>query len=261
MKWTEDDIKYLIENYPKLTIGEISENLSYKYNAIQYQIKKLGIESRKNKKYKEKIFNLEDKEDLYLMGFLWADGYLHDDLNRLELSILTDDYNDISNLIDKDCWAIYHRDRKNRRPQTSIGLYREDVCNVFRDEYNYTEKSYVCPNFLEQISNELLMYFIRGFFDGDGCFYLSKDKKTKQCYLAGAYDQDWSWIEDILIKLGIVYIIKQKIQNKGKVNESRYSIIYINKGSIKIFGNYIYENYDGIGLSRKYNKFLDMELI
>ncbi len=27
MKWTEDDIKYLIENYPKLTIGEISENL------------------------------------------------------------------------------------------------------------------------------------------------------------------------------------------------------------------------------------------
>lgn len=261
MKWTENDIKYLIENYPKLTIGEISTNLSYKYHTVQHQIRKLGIESRKNKKYNVKTFSLNNKEDLYLMGFLWADGYLHDELNRLELSILTDDYKDISELIDENCWAIYHRDRKNRKSQTSIGLYREDVCNVFRTEYNYTEKSYVCPNFLEQIPNDLLMYFMRGFFDGDGCFYLSKDKKLKQCYLAGSYEQDWTWVENILTRLGIIHSIKKKIQNKDKSNESKYSIIYINTKSIKLFGNYIYENYDGIGLSRKYNKFLDMELI
>ncbi len=261
MKWLEDDINFLKDNYPNLGPKKLSDILNISVNNINHKLKKLGIRGKILKKYNVKSFSLENKEDLYLMGFLWADGYLHDNKNRLELAILTDDFNDISNIIDINCWSIYQRDRKNRKPQTSIGLYKEEVCNLFRIEYNYTEKSYKCPNFLHKIPNNLLKYFIRGFFDGDGCFYLSKDKKQKQCYLAGTYEQDWTWIENSLIELNIIYNIKRKIQNKDKSNESKYSIVYINRNSIKAFGNYIYENYDGIGLSRKYNKFLDMELI
>jgi hypothetical protein len=186
------------------------------------------------------------------MGFLWVDGYLHKSLNRMELSILTEDYNDILNLFDNS-WSIYNRERKNRKPQTILGLYKKDICNLFRNEYNFTEKSFHSPNFLNKIDKNLLHCFIRGFFDGDGCFYVSKDKKCKQCYLAGSYDQDWTWIENILKELKINYNIKKKVQK-----DCKYSIVYIYKNSIGVFGKYIYNNYDNIGLKRKYKKYLEI---
>jgi len=81
---------------------------------------------------------------------------------------------------------------------------------------------------------------------------ISKDNKQKQCYLAGTYNQDWSWIETIFKELDIKYSIKQKVQKENQ----KYSVIYINKNSIETFGDYIYHNYDSIGIKRKYEKFL-----
>ena len=97
------------------------------------------------------------------------------------------------------------------------------------------DKSLSCPNFLDKITKDKLHYFVRGFFDGDGCFYVNENNNQKQCVLAGSYDQDWTWIEDILKKLNIKYSIKRKIQKSTE----KYSIVYINKNGIKIFGDYI----------------------
>ena len=73
--------------------------------------------------------------------------------------------------------------------------------------------------------------------------------------MAGSYDQDWTWIEDIFNDIGVKYTIKQKIQNE----KSKYSIVYIKRESISLFGDYIYKGYleDNIGLKRKYKKFLN----
>jgi hypothetical protein len=252
MKWTEEQIEYLKSNYPKIGPKQLSINLKRSVDSINLKLKSLNLRGKINKKYSNFEFRLDNPKHIYLMGILWADGYLHNTLNRLELSIVTEDFNDISNLFDVNYWAVYHRNRKKRKPQTTIGLYREEVCGIFRNEYNYTEKSNECPNFLDKIPVELLYYFIRGFFDGDGCFYISKDNKQKQCYLAGTYNQDWSWVETIFKELDIKYSIKQKIQKENQ----KYSVIYINKNSIETFGNYIYHNYDSIGIKRKYEKFL-----
>lgn len=126
------------------------------------------------------------------------------------MSIITEDFTDIKSLFDDKKWAFYSRNRKNRKPQTTVGLYKEDICNKFRNEYNYQNKSYESPNFIEKIDNKLFKYFIRGYFDGDGCFYISKNMKQKQCYLCGDFNQDWSWIENIFNFLNIEYNIKRK---------------------------------------------------
>lgn len=252
-KWTENEIKYLKENCNIITPTNMSKkHLNRTVSSIRGKIKSLNLITSFTKD--RFTFDLNNKEHIYLMGFLWADGYLHHTKNRLELSIITDDFNDISNLFDTNCWTTLHRNRKGRKPQTTIGLYKKETCDVFRKNYNYIKKSCECPNFINNIRKDLLCYFIRGFFDGDGCFYLSKDNKQKQCFLAGSYDQDWSWIEKILNELGIKYSIKQKTQKKNH----KYSIIYITKKDILTFGNYIYHNYDNdnIGIKRKYEKFL-----
>lgn len=254
-KWTDKEIKYLKDNYKTITPTNMSKDIGRSVGSIRYRIKSLNLIHSFNRKFNSFLFELNNKEHIYLMGFLWADGYLHDTLNRLELSIVTEDFNDINILFDTNYWAIYQRNRKERKPQTTVGLYREDVCNVFRNEYNYVEKSYKCPNFINKIPTEFLHYFIRGFFDGDGCFYVSADNKQKQCYLAGSYDQNWDWIEELFNDIGVEYSIKRKVQNE----KSKYSIVYIKKKSISTFGNYIYKDFlnDNIGLKRKYNKFLN----
>lgn len=251
-KWTTIKIQYLKENYTTAGNIELSQKLKMSTNSIRHQLKKLSL--KRDNKYEKINFSLNNLIDLYIMGFFWADGYLHESENKLELSILTEDFNDIHSLFDIKKWSIRHRIRTGRKSQTTIGVYKKETCNIFKEKYNYIHKSLECPNFISKIPNELLHYFIRGFFDGDGCFYISKNGKQKQCYLCGSYEQNWMWIEKIFNELNIKYTIKRKIQN---IN-SKYSIIYINKNSIGRFGKYIYEDYetDKIGLKRKYEKFI-----
>lgn len=254
MEWDKIVIDFLVDNYPKLTPNNLSSILNRSVGSINVKLKHLGIRGGINKKYNKFVFDLQNKHHLYIMGFLWADGYIHKNLNRLELSILTDDFIDISQLFDNKFWAIYNRNRKNRKSQTTIGLYRKDVCDLFRNKYNYQNKSIECPNFINEIDDKLLHYFVRGYFDGDGCFYISKDFKQRQCYLCGDFNQDWFWIEEIFKKFDIEYTIKRKSQTTG-----RYSIVYIKRKSIDIFGKYIYNGYldDKIGIKRKYYKFIN----
>jgi len=169
MKWIEKDVKFLTENYPSMGPKQLSLKLNRSVDSVNLKLKLLNIRGKINNKYKKFKFDISNKEHLYIMGFLWADGFIHKSLNRLELSILSDDFEDIKNLFDSDYWAIYIRNRKGRRSQTTIGLYDKEVCELFRTKYNYVDKSIFPPNFLNHINNELLYYFILGFFDGDGC--------------------------------------------------------------------------------------------
>lgn len=255
MKWTESEIEFLKENYPSIGPKKISISLNRTVDSVNLKLKSLNLRGKINKRNKSIDFELTDINHLYIMGILWADGYVHETKNRIELSINSDDFNEISWLFNTEYWSIYTRERDNRKSQTTVGIYNIDISNRFRVTYNYTDKSKLSPNFIKKIDKEILCYFIRGFFDGDGCFYVSADNKQKQCYLAGSYDQNWDWIEELFNDIGVEYSIKRKVQNE----KSKYSIVYIKKKSISTFGNYIYKDFlnDNIGLKRKYNKFLN----
>lgn len=256
MKWTESEINFLIENYPKNGPNFIANKLNRTKDSINIKLKSLGIRGKINKKYKKINLSLTKNQDLYIMGLLWADGYIHDTKHRLELSIVKDDFLEIKNLFNEENWNIKERIRPNRKTQITAGIYNKEICEIFRSKYNFLDKSLECPNFIDQIPKDKIFYFIRGFFDGDGCFYLSKDNKQKQCFFSGTYEQDWTWLEEVLGELGIEYKKKKKIQNE----KSRCSILHIIKKDIEKFGNFIYKDYNlnKIGLNRKYEKFIKM---
>ena len=249
-KWLKEEIDFLKENYPIKGVDYCSKKLNRNLSSIRNKVRRLNlniskelksqIQSKNSSKYEKIEFFLDNPKDLYLMGYIWADGYLHDLLNRLELSITTEDFKNLEKLLDKNKWFISHRERSNRKPLTTIGLYQKDVSDKFR-EYGYMGKSLDEPNFLDKIPKKVIYYFYRGFFDGDGCFYLSKDGKQKQCYLAGSYEQNWFWVEKILNELGVEYSLKKKTQKNGT---QKYSIIYIKTKSIKKFGDFIYQNFE-----------------
>jgi len=102
--------------------------------------------------------------------------------------------------------------------------------------------------------NKLKHYWFRGLIDGDGCFYYYKPKlgsTLRQFALASTYEQDWGYFESLCDELQINYKIKR---NKNLKSSSSYLRITNKDGIIKL-GEYIYKNYDNIGLDRKYKKF------
>ena len=100
MKWKEEEIKFLKENYPDIGPKQLSIKLNRTVDSVNLKLKSLNIRGQINKKNKKINFKLTDIKHLYIMGFLWADGYVHSSKNRIELSINTSDFDDISNLFD-----------------------------------------------------------------------------------------------------------------------------------------------------------------
>jgi intein-encoded DNA endonuclease-like protein len=97
----------------------------------------------------------------------------------------------------------------------------------------------------EQVPNNLLPHFIRGYFDGDGC--ITRSRKSQVTMLGT--QQFLISLQAFLVEFGIrssLYSLK---------NSSIYNLGIYSSGSISLFKNLIYSN-STIKMERKYNKFL-----
>lgn len=198
------------------------------------------------------------KEFAYYLGIIWADG--HVERTRVILEIMRDDAEEILNDIRSiDFLKIntYFRNRKNRKPQMAIYFCDVDFYDDFLSKYDYDKKSLKNPQkILEVMPENFRRYFILGLIDGDGCFYISKDKKTKQFYITSNYDQDWGYVINLFNIIGIeMYEIRRMINKRG--NKSSYIRIKKYSEIEKLF-KYLYPNGYEIGLSRKHKKCLDI---
>lgn len=199
----------------------------------------------------DKFISCETKYHAYLLGFMWADGYLLYGKKRKEMrvEIVDDDMADIKNVFDTTGkWYFITRNRKNRKPQTTASGNNAKLCDYLYEK-DYKEKSTVSPKkIIESIPKNFIKYFLRGWSDGDGCFYTNGT--TRQFSICGSYEQDWTFIEQIFKENDIDYKIQRRTHKTGK-----FSVIRIwNKKSLINLSKTLYQDYDDIGLKRKYDK-------
>ena len=194
------------------------------------------------------------KEFVYYLGFLWADGSIYRTGIRLEL-IESDSIELLGdfNKIDFIKFNTYRRVRNGYKPSMSIYFCNSKLYDKFFKIY-FKDKSISSPSELLKIINpEFISYFFLGLIDGDGCFYLSKNKKSTQFSISSSYKQDWSHIEELFKLLNIkTYKINRRI-NKNNTN-SQSSIRITNYNDILKLSNYLYPNGYEFGLERKYIK-------
>ena len=276
-QWNDKETKFLKENYSKHGIKYCMEKLNFSKNRILGKVQKLGLKlnpevksqscSKPNNKCNinpDLFYNITTKEISYLLGLMWADGFLNPSKNgfshNLGLKMVKNDVNVIKPTLDSiGKWNFYERKQKIKSWQTTISVITNNkrIFN-FLVENDYNEKSQSSADkILSKIPNDLKHYFFRGIIDGDGCFYYYKPKKgstLRQFALAGSYDQDWAYFENLCNKMNIKYNIKRTINKK---NQSSSVVRITNKEGIKKIGEYIYNNYetDKIGLIRKKEKF------
>jgi hypothetical protein len=275
-KWTIEEENWLTNNYKHLGPDKSAEILGLTKSQIMARTFKLklklpiefknllqSIKSEKCNINPDLFYNISTKEISYLLGLIWADGFLNPSKNgknsNLGFTMVKEDIDIIKPMLESiGKWNYYERKQpvESWKPSINVITNNKRILN-FLIEHDFDKKSYISADkILTKIPDELKHYFFRGLIDGDGCFYYYKPENgstLRQFALASSYEQDWFYFEELCKEKNIKYNIKR---TTGKKSSS--SVIRItNKDGIRKLGEYIYDGFDldNIGLDRKIIKY------
>ena len=234
------------------SLSSIEKNMRYPRHALSmmlqsegYEIKRCGQKYHYNDTYFETI---DTEEKAYWLGFLYADGEI-DSVGRycLRLGLSIKDYYHVKRL--RDILApdipIMTYDALNSQTQKYHRATRVSFCSkklvlslIKKGCTQAKEQTLSMP--YEYIPEDLLRHFIRGFFDGDGCAFISKGKVMIDFLSASPqiiYD-----IQDKLVK--DIKIAKNKICSRKRFDRSMtlYSFRNAKQKDIVNLYHYFYDD-------------------
>jgi len=255
------DIKDITFLYKK---GETLENIAKKYKVSSPTIKRYlvlnKVSIRKNRKYNfnENYFEeINTEKKAYFLGYLFADGNIREALNKDRNSPI---YNCRLNLHEKDKYILdyFKKDINSNyelRKQLNTNCYYFILCSkkLCKDLINLgcvPNKSLILK-FPDKLNKIYYNHFIRGYYDGDGCSFLSKkdNKIIGTIITIMSTFQFCNKLYEILKNNNINCKIEKYNKNKNKKN-TYYLKIYARNDQVK-FINFIY-NKSNIFLIRKF---------
>lgn len=192
---------------------------------------------------------IDTEEKAYWLGFLYADGSVGSTDNRIELGLAAQDLTHVEkfkNFIGLDNKIQYREKTKSYRYCFKDKIFKQ----ILISQGCVPNKSLILEFPTEQqVPLNLIRHFMRGYFDGDGCFV-----NTKDCFEAG-YIGTQDFIKSSLIVLPESLkkdsIIKDVHRSDGAKKYAFYSY-----HDVYIFLNYLYKNCN-VYLDRKYEHYLD----
>jgi hypothetical protein len=200
--------------------------------------------------------DIDTKEKAYVFGLLNADGYIQN--NALWLYSVDEDFIEFKKLIEKVFVQAnyYHRTLKgNRKPQSCFHVHSRHLIDKLVG-MDFDKKSIFMVDY--NLPEELIPYYLLGYFDGDGCFFIKSYSKRqndkpqflRQFNVSSGYDFDWSYLEKILNKHNINYKVV-----RYKYPKSAFSrIVVTKKDDLVLLIKYLYQDLSFPSLSRKKEK-------
>lgn len=266
--WEEWEIVYIRDHYCEMSKNAIAEKLNRTPSAIGLKASRMGL-----KKYpyycNYHYFDIIDTEEkAYWLGFMTADGWISQNKKTGAGAIGIElQYSDIGHLrkFNKsiqgnykitDRWRsceISSRDKETLHHTCVIRVYSRKMydslcaCGLSQD------KSYIVK--FPDIEPHLVRHYIRGYFDGDGCFSVSNNHlNVKFVTVSYNYFQDLS---NYLNSLGLQLRCFNELNEFGTM--VYYTEIRYNKDKL-LFLDYIYKD-SNIYLDRKHKKYLKAKSI
>jgi len=251
----------------KLNSRQIAKLAGVHYNIIQAWMKKHGIEFDKEvtnlskRKYTDDTHyfdEIDTEEKAYWLGFLMADG----SINRTTLSIALSG-KDKSHLekflngLDSDR-KVYDYEQSFDKNGKTHKMSRIDIASFHLlgklRSYGFEEKKSMKEVIPNEITKELLRHFIRGYFDGDGCFTYGESKNKKKFMSVSILGgEDFlNKLKKILNKENVLCNVYKKQDKESGSDNLRVMMIHHNQALA--FLNYIYKD-STIYLDRKYEKY------
>lgn len=252
IKYSEQDIEFLRANYASLGPKKCAEILGFSLSGIHHKAWTLGI-----KHYTPPDMDIRPSKELaYFMGYLWADGHLRKRVGKtgkihyaLSMTILQDDFADIQHIFSAvGLLKVWHRPDKGRRRAVTCMYATNQEFNELLYKLGFANKSSGSPRQIQKFLGAFYPYFIRGWFDGDGCICIGK--RSNYLNWSGSFSQDWHCLEKLGKMLKITYHIYRVKKYNGKVSVFHVSRI----ADIIKLGEYMHLG--SFGLKRKMDKFL-----
>lgn len=236
-----------------LSCQKIANQLNVSESFISKKLKELNITKRSNSIYRRRSWDehffkyIDTEEKAYWLGFLYADGCVHNKPNGQKLiSLVVKDKEVIEKFI------------KSLNGNFEVKTYSENYGVYLTSQIMFYDlcklgcvprKSLVLK--FPIIKSELRHHFIRGYFDGDGTVFTYKRKGKKKDYIGIAIGMCGT--KEMLHCIAINAPINLPTKDKRKQGNIWYSSM---SGPNKVleFYNYLYNNAT-IWLDRKKNKF------
>ena len=267
---TPDSIKIIKEKYLE---GETIEEITDKYfkdkycsGEINMVLRKLGItrpngiQAKINHDYFE---NIDSEHKAYWLGFIYADGSITKKAYekgsytyRLRMELMFEDKYILGQMaldLESDLKPKeYYNDTSsfegyNKPKHTAYIMFSSKKMGEDLVKLGVVPNKTLILKSLPSIPDNLMKHFIRGYFDGDGSVYLTKDNTIKTAFY-GTHDFINS-IQDFLIKE--LNLIKKKITDQKEAN---VSFVGMAKQESEKLYHYMYDEAT-IFLNRKYEKY------
>lgn len=261
---TEEDllIKEACEN--KTGYKAIARILKCDYATVKRRCKDLGLTMDyrlKNKNLNSNFFNkIDSEEKAYLLGLIYTDGSVRKKGNsgqlRIQLQLRDEEMIlKIKKLLNADNNLIYDKRIGKECVSLEISdkqLYEDLVKHGIVDNKTYS------GNHLPEISEDLLIPFLRGLFDGDGIFSFKENYNEVSVGFVSFFEENVLQFQEIIDKL-INKTKHNKITYKNS-NGSSYTCSWRGRRQCLKILHLLYDN-SNIYLERKYNKFLRLSRI
>lgn len=209
----------------------------------------LYVYNQNNDKYRNSsIFQtINTEEKAYWLGLMYADGYVNEKENRIELTLKDREHIEkfklfinaqnkiyIKKAMGHEYYRICLRDKKMTLDLVKKGCFQNKSLNIRFPTLK------IVPEYLQK-------HFIRGYFDGDGCL----------CYSTYGLSVQIISTKEFLNKLTTVANLKR---NKYSRCGQAYQWQNSSQPVVNRFLNYIYKDAK-IYLDRKYNKYLQYAVL
>lgn len=255
--WMVNNVEELKGKRPSVIYG-ILERLRLKPNKSIPLTNEQKINRRKYNVDDDYFENIDTEHKAYWLGFLYADGFLLTNKNKVGLTL---------SIEDKDHIEKFKNDVKSESPvkiynqksgysagndYARLLITSEKMKNDLINHGVVENKTQILkfPN----LRNDLINHFIRGYFDGDGCLttagmYINGNKKFN-IKIVGTKDM----ISNIQKCFGTNLKIIQRYPNR---NVDNWTLTINGNVQVKNIMEYLY-NDSTIYLERKYKKYLEL---
>ena len=201
-------------------------------------------------------YNFESHNGAWILGFIAADGYLpitKGAKNKVVITLARKDEEILKRIAEElEYTGTIFQFESNGFPASSLSFTSKQLREKI-ENYGIGNNKTFRLHSLPKISEEYLIDFIRGFFDGDGSIYEPKGKKINMSITCASFN----FLKEIIQFLHKKYSLSMPIINSQVRVHTIYDIRYYVKDSV-VLGNLFYNN-DYLALARKKNHFLEIK--
>ena len=257
--FSKDDVEYIKDNYNNMTYHEIAIHLGFKEKQIRSKAEHLGLKKNRKSHINSDYFDtINSSIKAYFLGFIFADGWIiyneHNANYELSMELqsgdkyildrLNNELGGVNIIKHKEPHINYINGQVAHRGHTDVlRVYSKDIVKGLMKngiEPNKTLKD-ICPH----VDNEFFFDWLRGYIDGDGCFW--KFKNHYYMHITCASEKVLQYVQNRLNDFNIK-------TNLYKENDKKYRLMCTDINEMKKLISRLYYKDDLFYLTRKYEK-------